>query len=45
MKKSPDHSLELSNELTLEEAVSLTVEKPWWEGEVKQRRGVLSVVP
>jgi len=36
MKKSPDHSLELINKLTLEEAISLAVEKPWLEAELKR---------
>lgn len=35
MKKNPDYSLELINELTLEEAIFLSVETYWLEAELK----------
>lgn len=35
MKQNPDYSLELINELTLEEAIFLSVETYWLEAELK----------
>lgn len=42
MKKNPHYSLELINELTLEEAIFLSVETSWLETELKSNgRGIL----